>query len=122
VQTLVFVTLGLAQLGVAAALRTSSGGTGGVRFLDLAIAGSVMLLALGVFASPLHTLLETTTPTPSELLVATVGAMVPGSLIAFQRGLIRRLHPGGFNDPRISPPDSDPPDTGDQSATRDPVG
>jgi len=89
-QTLVFITLGLAQLGVAAALRTSPGRRGGIRFLDLAIAGSAILLALGVFASPLHTLLETTTPKPSELLVAVVAAVVPGSLIAVQRGLKSR--------------------------------
>ena len=83
-QSAVFLTLGLAQLGVAVALRRGGGGWR-PRFLDLAVAGAVLLQLAGVYLAPLRALLGTAALGPSELLVATIAATLPGLAVAATR-------------------------------------
>ena len=53
-QTLVFLVLGLAQLGVAIALRRrGERGTRRLRFLDVAVLGAVLLQLAGIYFAPL---------------------------------------------------------------------
>ncbi len=76
-QSLVFLTLGLAQLGVALALRRPGGG-GRFRFLDIAVAASLLLQVAGVFLAPLRVLLGTDPVTLADLAAVTVLAALPG--------------------------------------------
>jgi Ca2+-transporting ATPase len=83
-----FLVLGLAQLGVALAIR-EPGAARRNTFLTLAVAGAVALQVAGVTAPPLQTLLGTE-PLPASLWPACVGlAAVPGLLLwlvaAFRR-------------------------------------
>jgi Ca2+-transporting ATPase len=73
-QSLVFLTLGLAQLGVALALRRP----GGLRFLDIAVAVSLVLQVAGVFLAPLRILLGTDPATLADLAAVTIVAALPG--------------------------------------------
>jgi Ca2+-transporting ATPase len=80
-QTMVFLTLGLAQLGVALALR-SPGGRGRPRFLDLAVAVAAAL-QVGACALPwMRSLLDLEAPGPAGFAVALVAAAVPGLVVA----------------------------------------
>lgn len=88
-QTVVFLTLGLAQLGVAVALRRWGGGWR-PRFLDLAVAGAVLLQLAGVFLPPLRALLGTEPLDATSLAVAAVAAILPGLVVATSGLLGRR--------------------------------
>ena len=79
VQSWVFTVLGLAQLGVALALR-SPGRRSGLwsRGLDLAVAGAAVLQLAGVFAPPLQSLLGTEPIDGLDLCVLTLMAAIPG--------------------------------------------
>ncbi|WP_175482626.1 cation-translocating P-type ATPase [Actinokineospora iranica] len=81
-QSMVFVCLGLAQLGVAVALRAR--GTR-PRFLDLAVAGAAALHLAGVWFPPLAALLGTTPLTGSDVLAVTAVAAVPALVVAVTR-------------------------------------
>jgi P-type Ca2+ transporter type 2C len=82
-QTMVFLVLGLAQLGVAIALR--HGGGARVRFLDVAVAGAVLLQLAGVFVAPVRALLGTETLGMADVMVATLAAVIPGVVVALTR-------------------------------------
>jgi Ca2+-transporting ATPase len=90
VQTWVFLTLGLAQLGVALALRASRKGVGWRgRGLEIAVAGAVLLQVAGVLVGPLRGLLGTVPVTWSDLALLTALAVVPGLLVGLERRLTR---------------------------------
>jgi P-type Ca2+ transporter type 2C len=76
-QSLVFVCLGLAQLGIAMALR-QPGSRRRLRFLDLAVAGSVLLQLAGIYLPPLRALLGTHPVTAADLALVAAVAAVPG--------------------------------------------
>jgi Ca2+-transporting ATPase len=82
VQSWVFTVLGLAQLGVALALR-SPGRRRGLwsRGLDLAVAGAAVLQLAGVFAPPLQSLLGTEPIGGMALSVLTLLAALPGAVV-----------------------------------------
>jgi Ca2+-transporting ATPase len=88
-QTCVFLTLGLAQLGVALALRRRSPRPGGrrgrPRFLDVAVAGAVALQLAGVYLPPVRTLLGTEAVGATELAVATMAALIPAAAVIASR-------------------------------------
>jgi Ca2+-transporting ATPase len=88
-QTMVFLTLGLAQLGVAVALRRRGGGWR-PRFLDLAVAGAVLLQLAALFVPALRTLLGTEPLDATGLAVAAMAATLPGLAVAAIRALGRR--------------------------------
>ncbi|MBM2616367.1 cation-transporting P-type ATPase [Actinoplanes sp. LDG1-06] len=78
-QSIMFVTLGLAQLGVALAVRAKA--APGVRrnwSLLAAVATSGLLQVAGVLLPPLQTLLGTEPLTGAELAVCAVVATIPG--------------------------------------------
>ncbi|MET9311784.1 cation-transporting P-type ATPase [Kribbella sp. NPDC003505] len=85
-QTLSYLVLGLAQLGVALALRrpTPSGGRR-FRFLDLAVAGAVAAQVLPLILAPLRDLLGLQAVTGTEVLYAAALASVPGLITAVSR-------------------------------------
>lgn len=82
-QSLVFLFLGLAQLGVALALRRR--GTGGLRFLDIAVAGAVLLQLGGCYLAPLRALLGTDPVTLADLAVVLLSAALPGLAVLASR-------------------------------------
>ncbi|HEY0639464.1 MAG TPA: HAD-IC family P-type ATPase, partial [Pseudonocardiaceae bacterium] len=88
-QSCVFLTLGLAQLGVALALRRPGGRW--PRFLDVAVAGAVLLQLAAVYLPPLRDLLGLAWIGPRELVVAVLAALLPGLVVALTR---RRGRPG----------------------------
>ena len=91
VQTWVFLTLGLAQLGVALALRAPRGGLGWrARGLELAVAGAAVLQVGGVVFPPLRELLGTEPVTGQVFLMLLGLSVIPGLLIGLER-LVRRL-------------------------------
>jgi P-type Ca2+ transporter type 2C len=86
VQTWVFLTLGLAQLGVALALRAPRGDTGWRgRGLETAVAGAALLQVGGVLFEPLRTLLGTEPVSASTFAMLLGLSLVPGLLIAVER-------------------------------------
>ena len=85
-QTMIFLVLGLAQLGVALAVRAPRRpGHSGNPWLGLSVAGSAVLLLAAVFLPPLRELLGTHPVTPTQLLAATALAAVPGCLMVLAR-------------------------------------
>ncbi len=86
VQSWVFTVLGLAQLGVALALR-SPGRRKGLwsRGLDLAVAGAAVFQLAGVYAPPLQALLDTEPVTGWELGGLALLAMIPGGVVRIAR-------------------------------------
>ncbi len=86
VQTWVFLTLGLTQLGVAIALRAPrSGLSWRSRGLEAAVLGAAALQVAGVYFAPLRELLGTVVlDGPTFLLLAAL-ALVPGVLISMER-------------------------------------
>jgi Ca2+-transporting ATPase len=90
VQTWVFLTLGLAQLGVALALRAPRKGVGWRgRGLEIAVAGAALLQVGGVVLPPLRELLSTE-PVSAQVFLMLLGlSVVPGLLIGLER-LVRR--------------------------------
>ncbi len=91
VQTWVFLTLGLAQLGVAMALRAPRGDTGWRgRGLELAVAGAALLQVAGVVLPWLRGLLHTEPVAAPDFLMLLGLSLVPGLLIALERYVARR--------------------------------
>ncbi|MBC6445831.1 cation-translocating P-type ATPase [Actinokineospora xionganensis] len=83
-QSLIFLTLGLAQLGVALAVRTR--GTGlRPRFLDIAVAGAVLLQLGGVYLAPLRALLGTEPVGLTDLAIVAGIALLPGLAVLAAR-------------------------------------
>jgi P-type Ca2+ transporter type 2C len=91
VQTWVFLTLGLAQLGVALALRAPRGGSGWRgRGMEVAVAGAALLQVAGIVVPWLRELLGTEPVTPSVFLMLLGLSVVPGLLIRVERFVVRR--------------------------------
>jgi P-type Ca2+ transporter type 2C len=88
-QTMVFLVLGLAQLGIAVALRRRRPAGSGrrLRFLDLAVASAVALQVAAVLVPPLQQLLGTETLSLADWLLVGVIAVIPGMAV----GAYRRL-------------------------------
>ncbi|MTB84513.1 HAD-IC family P-type ATPase [Nocardioides sp. zg-578] len=83
-QTAVFLCLGLAQLGVALAVRAPRQGLAlRSRGLELAVAGAALLQVLGAVWSPLQDLLGTTDLALESTLWLVLLAAVPGVLVRF---------------------------------------
>ncbi|MEH1016884.1 cation-transporting P-type ATPase [Micromonospora sp. CPCC 206060] len=91
-QSVVFVVLGLAQLGVALAVRAPrpAGARGGNRALLAAVALSAVLQVAGVLLAPLRQLLGTESLTGTELLACAVVSVLPALVLV----LLRKLRPG----------------------------
>jgi P-type Ca2+ transporter type 2C len=86
VQTWVFLTLGLAQLGVALALRAPRGDSGWRgRGLEAAVAGAALLQVGGVLFEPLRELLGTEPVTGPVFLMLLGLSVVPGLVIGVER-------------------------------------
>ena len=86
VQTWVFLTLGLAQLGVALALRAPRAGVDWRgRGLEIAVAGAALLQVGGVVLPPLRGLLGTEPVSPPVFLMLLGLSVVPGLLIGLER-------------------------------------
>ncbi len=86
VQTWVFLTLGLAQLGVALALRAPRKGVDWRgRGLEIAVAGAALLQVAGVVLPPLRGLLGTEPVSPPVFLMLLGLSVVPGLLIGLER-------------------------------------
>ncbi|OLB80518.1 MAG: hypothetical protein AUI14_06480 [Actinobacteria bacterium 13_2_20CM_2_71_6] len=98
-QTMVFLILGLAQLGVALAVRAPRRPGAGNRWLGLAVLASAALLLGAVLLVPLRQLLGTAALTPPQLLAALAVAALPGAGLA----ILRRAHRIGPSDP-VPPP------------------
>ncbi len=91
VQTWVFLTLGLAQLGVALALRAPRGDAGWrARGLELAVAGAALLQVAGVVLPWLRELLGTEPVTGQVFLMLLGLSLVPGLLIGVERMVVSR--------------------------------
>jgi Ca2+-transporting ATPase len=91
-QPLVYLTLGLAQLGVAFAVRAHRRGGPGNPWLGIAVASSIVLLLGGVYVPPLSALLGTTSVPAFRLGLAVVVASIPGLVVAAVRRSADRHH------------------------------
>ncbi|GID32349.1 cation-translocating P-type ATPase [Paractinoplanes brasiliensis] len=81
-QSIMFVTLGLAQLGVALAVRAKAApGVPRNRSLLAAVATSGILQVAGVLLPPLQTLLGTEPLTAAELAACAIVAVIPGAAL-----------------------------------------
>jgi Ca2+-transporting ATPase len=90
-QTVVFLTLGLGQLGVALALRAPRGkGSWRDRGLELSVLAAGACQVAGVLVPGLRDLLGTEALASRDLLVLLVAAGVPGLFVATGRVLARR--------------------------------
>jgi Ca2+-transporting ATPase len=85
-QSVVFVTLGLGQLGIAVAVRAKRT-PGGERnpALPAAVAVSAALQVAGVLVAPLRTLLGTAPLSATDLLACLLVAALPGAVVALVR-------------------------------------
>ncbi|MGW5055663.1 cation-translocating P-type ATPase [Actinokineospora sp. NPDC004072] len=81
-QTAVFLCLGLAQLGVAVALRAPGSRP---RFLDAAIAGAVALHLAAITLPPLTTFLGTEPLPTAVVLLTCAAAAIPGVVVRLTR-------------------------------------
>ncbi|HLN78159.1 MAG TPA: cation-transporting P-type ATPase [Nocardioidaceae bacterium] len=91
VQTWVFLTIGLAQLGVALALRAPRGDAGWRgRGLELAVAGAALLQVAGVLLPPLRELLSTEPVSSQDFLMLLGLSVIPGVVIGIERLLRHR--------------------------------
>ncbi|HEU4423610.1 MAG TPA: HAD-IC family P-type ATPase, partial [Pilimelia sp.] len=85
-QSIVFVVLGLAQLGVALAVRARRApGQGGNGALLAAVAGSAVLQVAGVLLPPLRALLGTDPLSIADLIACAVVAALPGLALRLAR-------------------------------------
>jgi Ca2+-transporting ATPase len=92
---MVFVVLGLGQLGIALAVRARRTANGARNpGLLAAVAASAVLQLAGVLVAPLRHLLGTAPLTPGQLAACLVVGAVPGALLAVGR------HVGGPMNPR----------------------
>jgi Ca2+-transporting ATPase len=90
-QTWIFLTLGLAQLGVAMALRAPRGDSGWRgRGLELSVLLAALLQVGGVVLPPLQELLGTHSVSPHWFLVLLGMSLVPGLLIWVRRRIRSR--------------------------------
>ncbi len=95
-QTWVFLTLGLAQLGVGLAIRAPRRGVSWRgRGLEAAVAVAALLQVLAVAWAPLRSLLGTQAISVSHAVSLLALAAVPGGVLAAQRALARRPHGAG---------------------------
>ncbi|WP_238162245.1 cation-translocating P-type ATPase [Micromonospora endolithica] len=95
-QSVVFVVLGLSQLGVALAVRTRRprGARDGNRALPLAVAVSALLQVAGVLFAPLRDLLGTAPLGPTDLLACAAVSVLPGLLLRAASRVARDQRPG----------------------------
>ncbi|MEU4293798.1 cation-translocating P-type ATPase C-terminal domain-containing protein [Kribbella sp. NPDC026596] len=85
-QTMAYVVLGMAQLGVAIALRRPRPrGERRLRFLDVAVLGALLAQIGPLFVPPLRELLSLHALSASELAVAATFAILPGLIVAVRR-------------------------------------
>jgi Ca2+-transporting ATPase len=93
--TTVFVTLGVAQLGLALALRAPRSQRGlGERALEISVLGAVALQVLAVTWSPIQELLGTRALDPTAWFVAMTLALVPGAVVGISTRLRRGAERG----------------------------
>jgi Ca2+-transporting ATPase len=99
-QSVAFVVLGLAQLGVAFAVRPPRQ-RGGPRnhALTAAVVLSGALQIAGVLWAPLRTLLHTDPLTVTQLVGCAAIAAVPGGALAVTRAVVRRTRRNGTSGP-----------------------
>jgi Ca2+-transporting ATPase len=91
VQTWIFLTLGLAQLGVALALRAPrKGASWKARGLEYAVLGAALLQVAGILVPALRDLLGTRPVTWDWFLILFGMSLVPGLVIAVQRWVSAR--------------------------------
>jgi len=89
-QTMIFLVLGLAQLGVALALRRPRADRGRrLRFLDVAVAGAVLLQLAPLVVPPLRALLGVQAVGLGDLAVVVAAAAVPGLVVRATRARSR---------------------------------
>ncbi|HEX6873498.1 MAG TPA: cation-translocating P-type ATPase C-terminal domain-containing protein, partial [Micromonosporaceae bacterium] len=94
-QSVVFVVLGLSQLGVALAVRaTRTPGGAGNPALLWALALSGLLQVAGVLVAPLRDLLGTEALSAVDLLGCAVVAAVPGLVLALTARITAKRRPG----------------------------
>jgi Ca2+-transporting ATPase len=93
VQTAVFVTLGLSQLGVAFGLRARVQRTWRQRGLEVAVTTAALLQLLAVTVEPLQQLLRTQPLAADSLVLLVVLSALPGLVVAAAR--LGRRHSAG---------------------------
>lgn len=82
-QTMVFLSLGLAQLWLALALRAPRAGAGWrARGLEGAVAGAALLLVAAAMWAPLRDLLDTTAVSTPQLVLVVALAAAPATVVA----------------------------------------
>ncbi|MFI7063581.1 cation-translocating P-type ATPase [Kribbella sp. NPDC050124] len=88
-QAMTYLVLGLAQLGVAIALRRPRpSGEPRLRFLDIAVAGALVAQVVPLLLPPLRDLLSLQVLTLPQFVVAVAFAVLPGLVV----GLLRLRH------------------------------
>ncbi|WP_406054680.1 cation-translocating P-type ATPase [Kribbella sp. NBC_00889] len=93
-QTMAYIVLGVAQLGVAIALRRPRpDGERRLRFLDVAVLGALVAQVGPLFVPPLRDLLSLQALSVSELAVAVGFAILPGLVVAVRRVRKTRRQP-----------------------------
>ncbi len=93
-QTMTYVVLGVAQLGVAIALRRPRpDGERRLRFLDVAVVGALLAQVGPLFVPPLRELLSLQALSLAELAVAVGFAILPGVVVAIRRVRKSRRQP-----------------------------
>src|SRR5688500_10518300 len=87
---MIFLVLGLAQLGVALALRRPRASRGHrMRFLDVAVAGAVLLQLAPLVVPPMRALLGVQAVALGDLGMVALAAAVPGLAVRLTRVLPR---------------------------------
>lgn len=85
-QSMIFISLGVAQLGVALAVRAPRPhGQSRLRFLDLAVLGALILQIIPLYVAPLRQLLRVEPLSPRDLLVTAALSLIPGAVLALTR-------------------------------------
>lgn len=80
-RTAVFLTLGLAQLGVALAVRARVRDRRGAHGLERGVLAACVLMFLAVYAPGVGALLHTVPPSPTTLALIAVAAAAPGCVL-----------------------------------------
>jgi Ca2+-transporting ATPase len=95
VQTWIFLTLALAQLGIALAVRAPrTGFAWRSRGLEAAVVCAAALQLLAVLWAPMRSLLGTESVPLSTLAVLTLVSAIPGLLLVLHRHWSARIRPG----------------------------